>query len=67
MTLNDLYTVDLITGEICENLGRLFKLGVFDIEKSMELVRTISDAQTNWMQNHYRTEEIEVFMAVTKA
>ena len=65
MTLNNLYTVDLIAGEICENLGRLFNLGVLDTKKSVELLKTINDAHVDWMQKHYTADEIEVFMVVT--
>lgn len=54
--------VDSLFSDISERIGRLTNQGVFTIEEGTKIIKSISDKETEWMQNKFSDMEIYEFM-----
>lgn len=54
--------VDNLFNDISERIGRLVNLGVFTLEEGARIIKTISNKETEWMQNNFSNVEIYEFL-----
>ena len=59
--MNTMETVNKITCDIAENLGRLTRQDVLSFDDAMDIMQLLNTRQYSWMQKNFSQSQIEEF------